>query len=78
MTENILEFLILLFDIPDELLNRLKSVSLSLDLGVSLVILELPLLKLLVDHVFVLLKLSFFGPLISFDLPPIGAVALIG
>ena len=78
MTENILEFLILLFDIPDELLNRLKSVSLSLDLGVSLVILELPLLKLLVDHVFVLLKLSFFGPLIGFDLPAIGAVALIG
>ena len=78
MIEYILEFLILLFDVPNELLYRLKSVSLSLYLSVSLVILELPLLKLLVDHVFVLLKLSFFGPLISFDLPGIGALALIG
>ena len=78
MIENILEFLILLFDVPDELLYRLKSVSLSLDLSIRLVILELPLLKLLVDPVFVLLKLSFFGPLISFDLPAIGALALIG
>jgi hypothetical protein len=75
--EKILEILILLFDVPDELLYRLKRVSLSLDLGVSLVILELPLLKLLVDHVLVLLKLSFFGPLIGFDLPSIGALTLI-
>ena len=68
----------MLFDIPDQLLYRLKRVSLSLDLGVSLVILELPLLKLLVDHVFFLLKLSLFGPLIGFELPAIGALALIG
>jgi len=78
MIEYILEFLSLLFYVPDKLLNRLKSVSLSLDLSVSLVILELPLLKLLVDPAFVLLKLSFFGPLIGFDLPAIGALALIG
>lgn len=77
LIECILEIFILLFDIPDELLDRFKSVSLSFDLCVSLIILEFPLLKLLVDHIFVRLKLNLFGPLVSFDLPAVGAVALI-
>ena len=74
LTKNILESFILLFDAPDQLLHGLKSVCLSLDLGVSLFLLEFPLLELLVDQVSVLLKLSLLGPLIGFD---IGATAAL-
>ena len=77
LTKHILESFILLFDAPDQLLHGLESVCLSLDLGVSLVLLEFPLLELLVDQVFVPLKLSLLGPLIGVDLPAIGATAAL-
>jgi len=74
LTKHILESFIFLFDAPDQLLHGLESVCLSLDLGVSLFLLEFPLLELLVDQVSVLLKLSLLGPLIGVD---IGATAAL-